>query len=517
METFDSDRENLSFDILISEGTIVDGTGRPAYQADIGIKDDQIVKIGALSQTAHSQRVIDAKGKIVTPGFIDIHTHIDVESDGSNILSDRYAENFIMQGTTTVIGGNCGLGSGSIHDFLKKVKTAKTSPNVGVLIGHGDIRETVLNMENRQPSASELEDMKSLVNEGMKAGAFGLSSGLGYTPGNYADLDEMVELCKVVAQYGGFYTSHIRDQSNDIIASWEEIVKTAERSGVRGHIAHVQIIGQQFWGASTDLVAILKAARSRGVTISCDGYPYESGCTTIVGALIPNWVQAEGKMKERLESQDLLPKIKKEIETLLALRGGGNSVLITACPQNRSIEKLYLEDIAWGWKMTPVEAVVKIAKEFADSWAIYFHSSQIDKEVFFTDPYCAVGSDSFCVLNDSLKNNLVHPRSYGTMPGFLSEYVKNKKTVSLEEGIRKMTSLPAEILGIKDRGTIFEQSKADLVVCDYEKVSDNSSYIDTHHYPSGMDFVIINGKIVVDEGAHKKTLPGLALYGPGWV
>ena len=513
MATYDSDRKNSNFDIIVAGGTIVDGTGRPAYQADIGVKDDQIVTIGALSQTARAQSIIDAKDKIVTPGFIDIHTHIDVESNGSDILSDGYAENFIMQGTTTVIGGNCGMGSGLIHDFLKNVKAAKTSPNVGVLVGHGDVRKAVLNMDNRRPSASELEEMKRLVQQGMEAGAFGLSSGLGYAPGSYADLDEMVELCKVVARYNGFYTAHIREQSKDIINSWKEIVKTAELSGVRGHIAHVQIIGERFWGASTDLVAILKAARNRGIAISCDGYPYESGATTIVGALIPNWVQAEGKMKARLEAPELLPKIKKEIETLLDLRGGGKSVLITASARNRSIEKQYLEDIALNWKLSPVEAVVKIAKEFDDSWAIYFHSSEVDKEVFFSDPCCAVGSDSFCVLNDLLSNNLVHPRSYGTMPGFLAEYVKKKKTVSLEEGIRKMTSLPAEILGITDRGKIIEANKADLVVFDYEEISDNSSYIDAHHYPGGIDYVLVNGSVVVKKGVHQKTLPGVALYG----
>jgi N-acyl-D-amino-acid deacylase len=356
--------------------------------------------------------------------------------------------------------------------------------------------------------------MKLLVQNGMEAGAFGLSSGLGYAPGNYADLDEMVELCKVVAQFGGVYSSHIREQSREIINSWKEIVKTAELSGVHGHIAHVQIIGKQFWGASKDLVDILKAARSRGVNISCDGYPYESGATTIVGALIPNWVQAEGKMKARLKDPDLLPGIKKEIEMLLDLRGGGKSVLITSCPQNHLLQKRYLDDIALDWKLSPVEAVLKIAKEFDDSRAIYFHSSEIDKGVFFSDPYCAVGSDSFCVLNDLLNHNLVHPRSYGTMPAFLAEYVKKKKTITPEEGIRKMTTLPAEILGIKDRGQIIEGKKADLVVCDYEKVSDNSSYVDPHKYPSGIDYVLVNGDVVVEKGVCQKTLPGQVLYGP---
>jgi len=329
-------------DLLIKGGTIIDGTGESSYQGDIGIKKDLITQIGPISDGISAKTTIDATGKIVSPGFIDMHTHVDVASNGSDLLSDPYAENFIMQGTTTVIGGNCGLGSNLITDFLNKIRPIF---NVGLLLGHAEIRESVMGMDNRAPSGEELEKMKHLVKEGMNEGAFGLSTGLGYSPGSYASLSEIAELCKVVAQAGGIYASHIREQANKIKESWDEIIQTGLLSKVRVHIAHVQVIGQKNWGASQDLIKMLNTARRSGIVISCDGYPYESGGTTIVGALIPNWVQAEGKMKNRLKDKNLLPGIKKEIEELLYLRGGPESVLITSCPGNPKIEKKYLNDI----------------------------------------------------------------------------------------------------------------------------------------------------------------------------
>ncbi len=513
MGTPDFGQQKEPFDIIITHGTLIDGTGRPAFQGDIAIRDDRIVVVGKIAKGVKANMIIDAKNRIVSPGFIDIHTHAD-----RDILWDRYAINFVMQGSTTLLGGNCGSGASPIGDFLEMVNNRKTGPNIGLLAGHGDIRRRVMGMANRAPTPEELDEMKVLVRQAMEEGAIGLSSGLTYTPGNYADLNELVELCRVVAEYDGLYASNVREQSHAVRESWQEIIDTSEQTRIRATISHAKVIGRPYWGTSHELIDMLHRARDRGVNVFCDAYPYDAGSTTIVGVLIPQWVQADGRdaMRARLQDPALLTKIRAEIADLLYLRGGAEGVLITWCDLDPSIERRYLNDIAAEWGLDPIDAVIKIVVVLGNARAIYFNGTEADQEVFYSSPYCAVISDASCAFSARITGRLVHPRTYGTMPRFLGQYVRERGIVSLEQGIRQMTSLPAEIMGIRDRGVIATGKKADLVVFDYDEIIDNATYLEPHQYSNGIKYVILNGKVIVANGVSLKMLPGVGIYGPAF-
>lgn len=503
--------EETAFDIVIRNGTIIDGTGQPAFEADIAIKNGEIVLVGNVGKGVSAETAIDAEGLIVSPGFIDVHTHVGG-------VSERFVENYVTQGTTTVLTGMCGNNDWPVADYLVDVNSPNAGPNIATLVGHATIRKKVMGNENRLPTEAELEEMKALVRQAMDEGAFGISSGLAYTPGNYADLNELAALCTVVAEYDGLYSSHIREQSYAVVDSWQEIISTGELSGCRVLVAHSKVIGQDYWGTSVDLIAMLQKAHDEGIDAYADAYPYMAGSTSIVGALIPPWVQAGlyGDMCERLQDPALWPGIRDEIAVLLHQRGGAGAVLITTCGADPSIEKRYLDDISAEWGLDPVDAVRKIVVELHNASAVYFHASLTDQETFYSSPYMAVSSDGRGALYNKLKGKLVHPRQYGSMPRFLRQFVREGTMgKTLEEGIRQMTSLPALIAGITDRGVIAKGMKADITIFDYDTVTDIATYVDPHQFSTGIEYVIINGKVAVDDGRFQDILSGVALYGPG--
>lgn len=520
---------NQIYDLMIKNCQIVDGTGKESFYGNIGIKGDKIIEIiKTIDSDSSAKKMIDAKGRYVVPGFVDAHTHIDFESflPTKSILFDRYAENFVRQGITTTIGGQCGISGIDVGEYLYKINEGKIGPNAGFLIGHGSIRVKAMGgVENRKPTASEMEIMKSLLRKAMEDGSFGLSSGLGYTPGYYADEEEIAELCKVVKEYNGIYTSHIRNQDCDVRESWKEIISVGRKTGVHVHISHAQVIGTINWGASKELVEMFNDARKEGINITYDAIPYLSSGVSFIGALIPNWAEegststTGGKneaLNQRLVDPKILPRIKEEVSDLIKLRGNPDGILAVACisdpSRSQEITGKYISDFMKEWNLEAEEVVIKLILEYGDIAGACFQCCSEDRDTFYDNQYCAVISDANCELDQRLMGIECVLREYGSFPRFFYDYVKEKKKFTIEEGIRKMTSLPAQTIGIVDRGVIKEGMKADIVILDYDKIEDKSTLQNTHQYPAGIDVVIINGKVVILEGIHQQILSGEGLY-----
>lgn len=513
----------MKYDILISNANVIDGSGEPAYLGCVAIKDDEIAYVGESQEGMEAAEYLDAKGRFVTPGFIDIHTHIDMEYEGMSIgvQSDRYLENMIRQGVTTAIGGNCGYSVIEVGKFIDRLNQGNTGINVGTLMGHGMLRMAVAGMENRQVTEAEMEVMKGMLRKAMEEGAFGLTSGLGYSPGNYSSPEEMIPLCKIVQEYNGMYASHIRNQDRNVRESWDEIIEVGRQSGVRPHISHLQVIGEECWGAAKELIGKLEAAREEGIMMTADAFPYEGAGWSVVGVLIPNWAQAcEGEggqfgsnetMKARLRDEALLPRIKAEIEDLIGLRGGVDGILFVGSAEMPEINCKYLGEVCKMWDMEPVDVILKIALETSVVGGTGFQCCYEDKKDFYLCEYAAVGSDASSTLASKFDNSPNQPRAYGCFPRFIETYVKDNAVFTIEEAVRKMTSLPADIVKITDRGLLKEGMKADVVIMDYDAIKDNASYTDSNHYPSGIDTVIVNGKVAILEGTHQRILSGVGL------
>lgn len=507
-----------SCSILIKNAKIIDGTGKAAFDGSIALADDTIVALGAEAENYTAEKIIDASGRYVTPGFIDIHTHVDADLGESiyGILRDRYMSSLVRQGITTAIGGNCGVSTMDMKTSLTYMNEGGLGLNIGMLSSHGYLRTKVVGMEDRKLTPDELDKLKELVRSELEYGAYGLSSGVGYAPGNYADTHEFSELCKVVKEYDGIYASHIRNQDLKVRDSWDEMIEIGRISKAHVHISHCQVIGSVNWGAAKELVDKLDSARKEGINMTSDAFPYEGAGIILVGVLIPNWVQAGGAqqgsenipMKNRLRDPELLPKIRKEIAELISLRGTADGILFLSSPDMPEIENRFLSDVANEWNMDPVDTIIKIALETNCVECTAFQCCIDDKEIFYKSPYCSVASDANGALYNWLSKTPTQPRNFGCFPKFIELYVKERKTFTIEEAIRKMTSLPANTIGIKDRGVLATGMKADIVILDYDKIHDNCTYTDTIHYPDGIDYVIVNGKIEVEENKQLPVLNG---------
>lgn len=511
----------MKCDYIIENVKIIDGTGADNFEGSIAIKGDTIVEINP-DKEFQATETINGKGRYLCPGFIDTHTHVDLDFGEMmyGVLSDRYLENMVRQGVTTAIGGNCGYSVNQVGEFVRKLKLGNSGPNVAVQIGHGMLRMMTVGMEDIEPTTGQLEKMKALLRKALDEGAVGMSTGLGYAPGNYAKSAEIEALCEVLVEYDAFYSSHIRNQDRKVRESWKELIDIGKATGVRLILSHCQVIGEECWGIADELIDMLHKARDEGVDISADAFPYEGAGWSLIGVLIPNWVQANKngqqvgineEMIARLKDESLLPKIKEEIQDLIGLRGGDNGILFLSVPTMPEICGKYLSEIAKLWDMTPVDVVVKIATETPIVECTGFQCCYEDKKAFYSSPYCSVASDGSSTLLNKIKNIPTQPRQYGCFPKFLELYVKEKAVFTLEEGIRKMTSLPAKMVGIEDRGVIAVGKKADLVILDMETIKDNATYLDSNKFPSGIDTVFINGEIAVLEGVHQKILSGVVV------
>lgn len=514
------------YDLAITGGWVVDGAGGPRFRADVGVRDGRIVRVGRLGGATGgftATVTVDAGGHIVAPGFIDPHTH-----SLPALLTTPTADSLVRQGITTVVDGNDGSSPLPLRTLFDRVAALHVSPNFAMFVGHGSVRATVMKTENRAPTPAELEQMRTLVGTAMADGALGLSTGLAYVPGNYASTDEVVELARVVANAGGLYVSHMRDEGGGVLESVRETIRVGEGARIPVHISHHKVGGAQQFGQSADSLLLMKAARDRGVDVTFDQYPYTASSTGL-SLMFPTWALADDRLAARLADPSQAPKVKAGVDRFIAERFAGDpaKVQIVRCGFNRALAgKTIAELLDAAGRPQNAEAfremVVSLQLEGGCS-AIFHAYAEPDVERFMQSDLGMIGSDgSLVALVRDAQGELAptgesspHPRAYGTYPRVLGRYVRERGILSLEQAVRKMTSLPAARLGFQDRGLVREGLAADLVVFDASRIIDTATFTDPHRYPEGIDAVIVNGDVVVDHGRHTGATPGRVLYGPG--
>ncbi|NVM03644.1 MAG: D-aminoacylase [Candidatus Helarchaeota archaeon] len=480
----------------------------------MGIKGDKIAEIGKIPK-GRGKKIIDASKKVVSPGFIDIHTHSD-----RRILEDPTAQNYITQGVTTVIGGNCGGSKLKLRDFFKEIESKKIALNFGTLVGHNTIRKKVMGNHNREPTIEELEEMKRIIEQEMKAGALGLSTGLKYIPGAYSKTREVIELAKVAGKYGGFYASHIREEGLGLIDAVKEAIEIGEKANIAVQLSHHKVVSVDRWGDSKITLELIENAREVGIDVKVDQYPYPATSTGL-SVLFPYWSLEGSKeeIKKRLEDPETRKTIKEKIiYNIIHDRGGKDlsNIRIAGYSKDNGLEGKNLKEILEMKGITPdmeraAELILELYSDGNPS-AIYRCLSDEDIERIMKYPITMHASDGSII---EMGNGVPHPRNYGTFPRVLSLYVREKGLITLEDAIRKMTSLPASRIGIKDSGIISKGKRTDIVIFDPISIKDRATWDDPHQYPEGISYVFVNGKIVVENGKITGELPGKIIYGPG--
>jgi len=502
------------YDLVITNGRVLDGTGSPWQRVDLAIEGDRIAAIGPTG-SLEGRETIDAEERIVAPGFIDIHNH-----SRRSILEAPSSENFVRQGVTTVVEGNDGNSPLPIESFFRRIRETPLAVNYATFVGHGSIRREVVGMDDRPATPEELERMRKLTRQAMVQGAFGLSTGLFYLPGAFASTEEVIELAKVAAQFGGMHISHMRDEADGLLDSVRETIRIGEEGGLPTQVTHFKAAGKSNWGRSKEAIALIEEARARGVDVSADQYPYTASHTG-TAALFPQWAQEGGRARllERLADPVQRKKIQGEIAGLIEFnRGGGNpkNVQFSVCDFDHSLDGKTLADETAARErevnfMTAAETAIEIQIAGGCS-AVYHAMSEEDVSRILAWPGTMVASDGGVT---PFGEGVPHPRYYGTFPRVLGRYVRELKLLRLEDAVRKMTSLPATRLGLWDRGLLRPGMLADVVVFDPETVADRSLFGDSHHYSVGISEVIVNGRRVLESGEMKTTRPGRILYGPG--
>ncbi len=504
-----------AFDLLIYGGRVVDGTGAPWIRADVGIRADKIAAIGRLTDAQAAIR-LDARGLVVAPGFIDIHTHAR-----RGIFDIPTAENYVRQGVTTLIEGQDGSSPLPLAPFLERLARTPIAVNFGMLVGQGSIREAVLGRENRRATPAEIEKMKALVRQAMHEGAFGLSTGLFYVPGNYTPTEEIIELARVAGQLGGIHISHMRDEAAGILESVRETIRIGEEGGLPTQLTHHKIIGVGNWGRSRETLRLVEEARARGVDVTIDQYPYTAS-STASSALIPQWAQEGGRraMLERLRDPAQRSKIMAEVVQRIRYdRGGGDpkNVVFANCPFDPALAGKNLAQLTEerGRPATPENAaeVLFELEERGGCQTVYHAIAEEDVVRILLSPFTMIASDGEI---PQFGRGAPHPRSYGTFARVLGHYVRERKVLSLEDAVRKMTSLPAARLGLPDRGLLRPGMQADLVVFDPASVADRATFTQPHQYAQGFRHVLVNGKAVLLDGQLTSERPGRVLYGPAY-
>ncbi len=499
------------FDLVISGAKVVDGAGNPYFYADIGVRGDSIVALGLLGNHPARTR-IDARGLTVTPGFIDTHNHSD-----RDIFNEPTAKAFLYQGVTTLIGAPDGSSPIPLKPAMDKLRALRMSVNMALCVGHGSVRRAVLNMENRAPTAAELDKMREITRQAMLDGAIGLSTGLFYTPANFAKTEEVIEIAKVVGQYGGFHVSHIRDEGNFIIDSVKETIRIGEEGGLPTQVTHHKIGGKANYGKSADTLRLIDEARARGVDATVDQYPYTASHTSLGAAMLPQWAFGGGTsaLKERLGAPEQRARIKTEIVRRIENeRGGGDpkNIVLTNCSFDRSLERKSLSAIlAERGKQPTMDNAAELVMEIQGKGgcsAVFHWIHEEDIERILKYPWTMVASDGSLTM--------AHPRSYGTFARVLARYVRERKVIPFEDAIRKMSGLPAQRTRIYDRGIIRVGMKADLVILDPDKVEDKATFEKPGELAVGVRDVIVNGKIALQNGKVTEERPGRLIYGPGY-
>jgi N-acyl-D-amino-acid deacylase len=524
-------------DFLIKNATVIDGTGRPGYPADVAIQGDRIAAIQRLPQ-AEARETISAPGMLVAPGFIDMHSHADF-----TLPISPTANSSIHQGITFVLVGNCGVSTAPIDDqsrqsvmanavldgpgmdwtwntfqsYLDRLSTTGASVNVGALVGHGAIRSLVMGEGDGLPTGSQLDRMKQEVRLAMQAGAFGLSTGLIYPPNVYSSTDEIVALARCAAEAGGIYTSHIRGEADTVLEAVDEAIEIGKRADIPVEISHLKAKFRPNWHKMSIILGKIEKARLAGLDVTADMYPY-TALNTSLSELLPPRVHVGGKnaLLQRLRSEIDRAAIRQDLCAVAVHDQPGywERTIISACPKRPDFEGRHLQDLAAELGLSPEDAVMDILLEVESSVEmIQFMMSDENVEMGLRSPHVMIGSDAEGrSIEGPLSVGKPHPRNYGTFPRVLGHYAREKKLFSLEDAVYKMTGLPAAKLHLHQRGLIKQGYFADLVIFDPETVLDRSTYTQPHQYPAGIPYVFVNGKVVIREGVHTQARPGLVIH-----
>jgi N-acyl-D-aspartate/D-glutamate deacylase/dipeptidyl aminopeptidase/acylaminoacyl peptidase len=490
-------------DVLIRGGAVFDGTGAESMRADVGINGDRIVFVGdATKENLEADRVIDATGLIVAPGFIDPHTHT---SDYLSKPQYKSNENFLFQGVTTVLTGNDGSSPFPTAETLDRWQRQGIGTNAALFIGHGTVRQQAMGMSDAEPTAGQLENMKRLVRQAMDEGAIGISTGLYYAPGNFAKTEEVIELAKIVSDRGGIYDTHMRDESSyniGLLGAIDEVIRIGREAKLPVHISHIKALGTDVWEESKRAIEIINRARSEGIDVTANQYPYTASGTGLSPALVPRWAEAGGRDQfiKRIDDQAIRPRLISEMEKNLERRGGPHSLLITSA-KDRSLVGKRLDAIAKSWNKTPVEAAIEIIKAGAAGVAS-FNMNEKDIENFMKQPWVMTGSDG---------GRSGHPRGFGTYPRKIREYILNRKIISIARMIEASSWQVAETFKLRQRGKISPGFFADVIVFDKKAITDRATFEQPELLSSGMHYVIVNGKIAIDGGKYTGVLAGRAL------
>jgi len=495
-------------DLVIRNGRVVDGAGNPAAYQDVGIQDGRIAAVGRV--TERGRREIDARGRIVAPGFIDVHTHAE------NVTSRPAAENFVRMGVTSIVLGNCGSSELDVAAFFRKVEETKVALNVATLFGHNTARRAAMGGSfNRAPTEEELDRMRQHVDQAMRDGAVGLSTGLIYLPGTFARTEEIVELAKAAAAHDGIYASHMRNEGAGIDAALNELFRVAREARIRAHVSHIKLGGKPAWGRAPAVLAALEAARAEGLDVTQDQYVYTASSTGL-GNLVPASAREGGaaRFRERLENPDEKARIIAQMKETLR-RGGRESydyAVIASYRADRSLNGKTIPEAAKAKRGADtlddqIELILEIEQSGGGS-GIYHGMDETDLQTFLRHPNTMIASDSGVRARDE---GVPHPRGYGNNARVLGRYVRELKVLRLEDAVRRMTSLPAGVFGLRDRGLLRPGAWADVAVFDPEKVEDAATFSDPHHYARGVTHVLVNGVPVVDGGEQTAARPGMAL------
>ena len=499
-----------SYDVIIRGGTLVDGSGRAARAGDVALDGDRIAAIGDLG-AATADRLIDATGRHVLPGFIDTHSHAMPA-----LLRDelRTARPLLAQGITTIFANPDGGGAVDLAEQRARIRDPGVGVNVGQLVGHGSVRRAVLGMHAREATTEELDRMRVLVHAAMDGGAFGLSSGLYYSPGSYAPTGEVVELAKVAAEFGGVYQSHIRDESDysiGLLGAVEEVIEISRGSGITGVVTHIKALGPRVWGQSADVVRLIEAARAEGLEVYADQYPYGASGTSIIGALVPRWALAgeAGTLYERMADPDERARLVAAMWENLDRRGGADRLMLQGGPYGGRT----LADVAETRGIDAIEAALALLTEARGSGGVgtgltSFNMDDGDIERFMTQPWMMTSSDGGLWVPGE---GHPHPRGFGAFPRRIRKYVLEEGVTTLEQAVHAMTGLPARLYGVEDRGLLEPGAVADVLVVNLDHLRDTATYENPHGLAEGVEYSFVNGTLAIDGGRFTDVLAGEAL------
>ena len=511
--SFFSFAAHSQYDVLILNGKIIDGAGNSWFYGDVAVKDGKIVYLGKTNNVT-ATKVINANGLIVAPGFIDVHAHIE-----SGIFENPTADNYIYDGVTTVITGNCGGSADDLKKFFWQMDSMKTSINIASLVGHNTVRRLAMGLDNRLATADEQRKMEELVAQAMKDGAVGLSTGLIYLPGMYSNTEEVIGLAKTAASFNGVYASHIRNEENGVVDAINEAINIGKAANIPVEVSHFKVSGPANWNRSKETLSLIEAARRDGYDVTIDQYPYTASSTNL-GIRLPEWALAGGEdsLKKRIADPVMHKQI---IDEMLALQKkykykDYSYAYVAMHKADTTLNGKNISEInkLKGRKAKPKEEAETILDMMMAGGAqmVYHSMNEDDVRYFIKYPFNMIGADG----GVSNGKGFPHPRTYGTNARVLGKYVREEKLITLEDAIRRMTSLAAQKFQLKDRGLLKEGYAADIIVFDENVVNDKATFENPHQFSVGFNYVLVNGQLVIDEGKHNGVKSGMTLKGPGF-